>query len=85
MRSGVVAGGDEELAGDLGADTEEISEFGCRLFDQGLDLEAKVLNLLVQDLPAPRQVSEAPLHASQEHPVGIPRQLDEVLGLRPQA
>src|SRR4030088_242358 len=27
---GVVAGGDQELAGDLGADTEEISEFGCR-------------------------------------------------------
>lgn len=79
-----VAGRDQELAGDLDGDAEEIGELGCRLFDQNLDLAAECLHLFVQGLPASGQVPEASLHRRQEQPVGISDQLDEVLGLRPQ-
>jgi len=82
---GVVAGGDQELAGTLGGDPEEADELGRRLLDQSLDLAAECLDLLVQCLPAPGEVSEASLHASQEHPLRVPDHLDQVLGLRPQA
>ena len=50
---GVVAGGDEKLACELGADTLELEELGgCRLNDRG-DLAVEGFDLVVEGVPAP--------------------------------
>nr|WP_239155629.1 hypothetical protein [Amycolatopsis sp. FDAARGOS 1241] len=53
---GVVAGGDEELAGDLDADAVQFDQFGGRCVDEGLDLLVEGLDLIIEPLPAVRQV-----------------------------
>jgi hypothetical protein len=45
---GVVAGGGEELAGDVGADPERLDQLGCGLLGERLELAAVDLDLLVE-------------------------------------
>lgn len=48
MHSGVVAGGDEELAGDLDADAVELDEFGRRSLEERGDLSVEDPDLVTE-------------------------------------
>ena len=68
---GVVAGGDEELACELGADAFELEEFGgCRLNDRG-DLAVERFDLVVEGFPSPSEVTKRRFDAGDEHLVGF--------------
>lgn len=54
---GVVAGGDQELAGDFDADTVQFDELGSCGADGGVEVLVKSLDLFVERLPAPGQVA----------------------------
>jgi hypothetical protein len=54
---GVVADGDEELSGDLGADPVELDQLGRGRADEGFDLLVEGLDLVVELLPASCQVA----------------------------
>jgi hypothetical protein len=77
MRS-VVAGGDQELAGDLNADSVHVDQVWRRGPDQRLDLTVERLDLLVQGLPPAGQVPQGRLHRGQEQPVGIVDQSEQL-------
>jgi hypothetical protein len=54
---GVVAGGDQELAGEFDADAVEFDEPWCGGADQGFDLAVERLDLGIEVLPAAGQVA----------------------------
>jgi hypothetical protein len=54
---GVVAGGDQELAGDLDADAVQFEQLGGSSAGKGLDLLVEALDLVVELLPASCQVA----------------------------
>jgi hypothetical protein len=78
---GVVAGGDEELAGDLDADSVQFDEVGCGGLDDRFDLPVEGLDLLVEGLPAAGQVAQGGLDGGQEQSVGVVDQGEQVAGL----
>src|ERR1700754_5013540 len=55
---GVVAGGDEELAGELDPDAVQLDECRCGSAHQDFDLPVQRLDLLVEDLPSACQVAQ---------------------------
>ena len=62
----VVTGGDQELAGDLGADAVQFDELGGCATDQGIDLAVEELDLLVETLPAAGQVTQGDLGSREQ-------------------
>jgi hypothetical protein len=55
---GVVAGGDEELAGDVGADAEVCEESGCCSASEGFEFGVKFVDLVVEREPSAGEVLE---------------------------
>ncbi len=82
---GVVAGGHEELTGELDAHAEELDQFRSGVLDQGLYLAAaEGLDLSVEVQPAPSEVAQRRLGRRQEQPLGVVDELEELVGLAPQ-
>src|SRR5215212_997490 len=84
---GVVAGGGEELAGDLDADPGQFDQCWGGDPDEALDLVVEGFDLGVERLPAAGQVSQCCLDPGQQQPIGIAGQNKEVFGVgtQPQA
>src|SRR5450830_430613 len=84
---GVVAGCDEELAGDFDTDPVQLDEGGGGGPDQRLKLLVQRRDLLVEGLPAPGEVAQGGLDAGREKPFGIAGQAQQVLclGAKPKA
>src|SRR4051812_35054705 len=55
---GVVAGGDQELSGDLSSDAMQLNQCRCGRFDHGLDLAVESLDLFIERFPAAREVAQ---------------------------
>ena len=77
----IVAGGDEELAGELGAHAEERDQVWCGVLHEGRDLAAETLDLLVQVLPTPGQIPEGELGGCEMQTLRVVDELNEVLRL----
>src|SRR5215213_286826 len=84
---GVIAGGGQELAGDLDADPVQLDQCWGGDPDEALDLVVEGLDLGVERLPASGQVSQSCLDPGQQQPIGIARQREKVFGVgtQPQA
>src|SRR4029450_9636698 len=62
---GVVPGGDQDLAGDLDADAEQVDQVGCGEPDEGGELPVEDLDLLVEGLPPAGQFAPGGLCPGQ--------------------
>jgi hypothetical protein len=58
---GIVAGGDHQCRGSVGADAQRSDELGCGLFDQGLEDDVDLGDLLLEGDGPPGQHPQAEL------------------------
>lgn len=81
----VVAGGDEELTGDLDADAGQLEELWRGVLDERFDLFVEGLDPVVECLPALREVAQRRLRPGDQHPFRLGGEGEQLAGFGAQA